>query len=73
MFDNEVRPVDHFPEPVTHDQHGARSIACPSCHAKPGEPCHPTSHGSEVHVHRDHQARLDAFHAAQGAERPPPW
>jgi len=69
MFEDDLRRGDHSPEPVTHDQHGARSVPCPYCHAHVGEPCHSTAHGADVHVHRDHQARLDAFHVARAAER----
>jgi hypothetical protein len=66
MADFRLRQEDNSPEPVTHDLHGARSVACPFCHAIAGEPCHSTGHSSDVHVHRDHQARFDAFHEGQG-------
>jgi len=69
MPDFRLRPEDNPPDAVTHDLHGARSLPCPFCHASAGEPCHSTMEGSDVHVHRDHQARLDAFHKAHGSQR----
>lgn len=68
MFDDALGGRDDFPQPVSHDEHGARSVACPFCHAKVGEACHSTAVGPDVHVHRDHQARLDAFHRTQGPQ-----
>jgi len=69
MFDPEdLRPsTSRLPKPVSRDEHGVRSVACPFCHAAVGEPCHSTERGSRVHVHRDHQARFDAYEQAKVA------